>query len=295
MEGTELTPNVIRRLKELQEKYSLTGQDLISNLEGLLHSNYLKYWDYIHLDTLLSLQNTRTDFPDEFIFIAYHQITELYFKLILREIEQIAHHKALTGAFFTDRMTRVNRYFKNLTFSFDIMVDGMEFEQFKQFRMALLPASGFQSAQFRFIEICATNFVRLLKTEYQNNLTEKGGINEIFHYIYWKEGATDENVNKETITSIHFQEQYKDEFIALGEQYRHNNIWECYCNLPTDEQTPALREALRTFDQLMNIDWRLSHFRSAVRYLKQGRNACHRRHKLATILASPLPKNNLLP
>ena len=40
------------------------GQDLPSYLDGLLYSDYLTYWDYIHLDTLLSLQNPRTGFPE---------------------------------------------------------------------------------------------------------------------------------------------------------------------------------------------------------------------------------------
>ncbi len=270
MERGELTPMILRRLRELQDKYALTGQDLLSNLEGLLHANYLKYWDYIHLDTLLSLQNTRTDFPDEFIFITYHQITELYFRLSLHEIAQIAEHNNLNGTFFLERMTRINRYIKNLTFSFDIMVDGMDSEQFKQFRMALLPASGFQSAQFRFIEICATDFVRLLKTEYQTETAETAEIQAIFNHLYWKEGATEGSTQKETITSIHFQEQYKDEFIARGEEYRYKNLWQKYLGLSEDQKTDALKQALRDFDQLINIDWRLSHFRSAVRYLKQG-------------------------
>lgn len=259
---------ILSKLRELQAKYNLTGQDLLSNLEGLLHANYLKYWDYIHLDTLLSLQNPRTDFPDEMIFIGYHQITELYFKLILHEISQIAYHEALTGAFFEARMRRINRYMKNLTTSFDVMVEGMEFEQFKQFRMALLPASGFQSAQFRFIEICATDFARLLKGEHTP--TGKGRVGEIFPYLYWKEGATDSATNKETITSIHFQERYREDFIDMGNAYEDKNLWQCYLSLPTAEKTSALKEALREFDQLMNIDWRLSHYRSAVRYLKQG-------------------------
>jgi tryptophan 2,3-dioxygenase len=268
-----LSPTLVSRLRELQHKYSLTGQDLMSNLEGLLHANYLKYWDYIHLDTLLSLQNPKTDFPDEMIFIGYHQITELYFKLILHEIEQIAENQTLTASFLEARMNRINRYVKNLTYSFDIMVEGMEYAQFNKFRMALLPASGFQSAQFRFIEICATDFVHLLKPEYQNDLTEKGGISEIFPYIYWKAGATDTETQAETITSIHFQERYKQDFIALGEAYKTKNIWQSYLKLPAHEQTPALQQALREFDLLMNVDWRLSHFRSAVQYLKKGDTA----------------------
>lgn len=273
MEKGEITPMILRRLRELQDKYALTGQDLLSNLEGLLHANYLKYWDYIHLDTLLSLQNTRTDFPDEFIFIAYHQITELYFRLSLHEITQIANHPHLDADFFIARVQRINRYFKNLTYSFDIMVDGMEAEQFKQFRMALLPASGFQSSQFRFIEICAADFSRLLKPQYQGALIAKDSLKDVFQYIYWKEGATDGSSQKETITSIHFQERYKEEFIQLAEEYHDKNLWQKYVNLPEDEKKDELKQALREFDQLINIDWRLSHFRSAVRYLKRGDEA----------------------
>ena len=52
----------------------------------------MSYWDYIHLDTLLTLQTPKTDFPDENIFIIYHQITELYFKLIINELEQISNN-----------------------------------------------------------------------------------------------------------------------------------------------------------------------------------------------------------
>jgi tryptophan 2,3-dioxygenase len=84
----ELNPTLVDQVKKLQQKYAVMGQDLSSYLDGLLHADYLTYWDYIHLDTLLSLQNPKTQFPDEKIFIVYHQITELYFNLILWEIEQ---------------------------------------------------------------------------------------------------------------------------------------------------------------------------------------------------------------
>ena len=75
----DITPEIKERLERLSEKYDAIGQDMLSYLDGLLYSNSLTYWDYIHLDTLLSLQTPRTDFPDEEIFIMYLQITELYF------------------------------------------------------------------------------------------------------------------------------------------------------------------------------------------------------------------------
>ena len=81
----EITPEIKQRLELLNEKYGALGQDLLSYLDGLLHADVTTYWDYIELETLLSLQKPKTKFPDEMVFIMYHQITELYFKLALLE------------------------------------------------------------------------------------------------------------------------------------------------------------------------------------------------------------------
>ena len=123
--------DLTEQLKKLQAKYDYMGQDLSSYLDGLLYSDYITYWDYIHLETLLSLQNPKTCFPDEKVFIIYHQITELYFKLVLLEIEQIAGRTNIDAGFFIERVDRIIRYFKNLENSFEIMVKGMEKEQFQ--------------------------------------------------------------------------------------------------------------------------------------------------------------------
>ena len=180
----EWNDKIKNKLSKLDGKYSDSGQDLSSYLDGLLYSNPLYYWDYISLDTLLSLQQPKTDFPDEQIFIIYHQITELYFKLSLHEIEQISNNgknisndgkdlgwnKKLRVDFFIDRLNRINNYFEALIKSFGIMVNGMEKEQFLKFRMSLLPASGFQSAQYRLIEICTTDINNLVQKDKRNSL-----------------------------------------------------------------------------------------------------------------------------
>ena len=126
----ELKPEIIERIKLLDEKYQINGSGFISYLDGLLYADYLTYWDYIHLDTLLSLQSPKTQIPDEKIFIMYHQVTELYFKLCLHEYEQLAEKENLDVKFLTSRITRINRYFDALITSFDIMVDGMDPQQF---------------------------------------------------------------------------------------------------------------------------------------------------------------------
>ena len=56
-------PAVLDRLEKLRDKYAAMGQDLVSYLDGLLHADFPTYWDYINLDTLLSLQQPVTPLP----------------------------------------------------------------------------------------------------------------------------------------------------------------------------------------------------------------------------------------
>ncbi|MBP7512379.1 MAG: tryptophan 2,3-dioxygenase, partial [Bacteroidia bacterium] len=177
MAENHIDENVEDLILQLKDKYEANGQDFKAYLEGLVYQEYTSYWDYIMVDTLLSLQKPKTNIPDEEIFIMYHQITELYFKLSLHEINQLSKRKgSLNAHFFAQRVKRINAYFKNLTHSFSIMVEGMEKDQFLKFRMSLLPASGFQSAQYRMIEICSTHLLRLVDKEHRDNYTLNSSI-----------------------------------------------------------------------------------------------------------------------
>jgi len=273
------------KVKQLEEKYAFMGQDLSSYLDGLLLSNYLTYWDYTQVDTLLTLQNPKTDYPDELIFIMYHQITELYFKLVLHELEQIANNgknispsgqdcgwkDKLDANFFVERITRVNRYFEALTKSFEIMIDGMEREQFLRYRMALLPASGFQSAQYRMIEICSTDFINLVdKDVREDHRSRQTTIETMFDSIYWNKGATELESGKKTLTLKQFEKKYATKFIALAKDYAGKNMWRKYLSLsPAEQSNPKVINALKELDVNVNINWPLVHYKSAVRYLQQ--------------------------
>ncbi|MBS7565630.1 tryptophan 2,3-dioxygenase [Mucilaginibacter sp. Bleaf8] len=263
-----ISPEIEQRLEQLQAKYEAMGQDMPSYLDGLLHADFLTYWDYIHLDTLLSLQSPKTPFPDEEIFIMYHQITELYFKLSLHECRQIAEKgDELTVDFFTARLKRINRYFEALTQSFEIMVDGMEKEQFLKFRMSLLPASGFQSGQYRMIEIYASDFLNLVAKDKREELQD-AGIEAQFEHIYWKFGATELSTGKQTLTLKQFEKKYAKTFIELGKANVHTNFNALWRQLKSrGESTTALEDELRQLDVNVNVNWPLSHYKSAVRYL----------------------------
>jgi tryptophan 2,3-dioxygenase len=271
----ELKPEIIEKIKLLDEKYQAMGQDLSSYLDGLLYANYLTYWDYIHLDTLLSLQNPKTSFPDEKIFILYHQITELYFKLCLHEFNQLAEKENVDRTFLLARVTRITKYFEALISSFDIMVNGMEPQQFLKFRMSLLPASGFQSGQYRMIEICSTEFINLVTKQARLDFLETNSsdeqIEKMYEHIYWKTGATELSTGKKTLTLVQFEEKYSTEFKQLAKKFKEKNLLSLYKALPTaDQQDSALIIALKQLDVNVNVNWPLSHYKSAVRYLQKS-------------------------
>ena len=159
--------NIKEKIEQLNEKFDKINQNTETHLEGLLWAKPITYWDYIQTDALLNLQIQRSTLPDEMVFIMYHQVNELLFKMILWEIEQVCHNETLSTVFFTERLNRITRYFDMLTTSFDIMKDGMEPEQYLKFRNTLTPASGFQSAQYRMIEFASTDLINLIDIRFR--------------------------------------------------------------------------------------------------------------------------------
>jgi len=260
---------LIEKLRLLENKYEATGQDLGSYLSGLYETDYLNYWDYIHLDTLLSLQIKRTTLPDEEIFIMYHQITELYFKLILLELKQLAFQEPFDLTLSEMRIARVSRYFNMLIQSFTVMMDGMEPKQFMKFRMALLPASGFQSVQYRLIELACTSAHQLLDVEFKTvganlNLSEK------LEKIYWRKGATELSTGKKTLTLQRFEKKYNKTIYEFAAEYEDKNLLIKIKNLDwTLDENQSIKKALRTLDEQANVLWPLAHFHSAMRYLNK--------------------------
>ena len=281
----ELTKDIKEKLEKLDKKYASIGQDLPAYLDGLLYANPLHYWDYTYVDTLLSLQHPKTDFPDEQIFIIYHQITELYFKLALLELEQISNNgkkmsddgrdmgwnDSLSPDFFVERLKRINSYFEVLTSSFGIMVNGMEKEQFLKFRMSLLPSSGFQSAQYRLIEISCSHLINLTDKEQREKLKD-ASIEEMAQHFYWKDGAIDVKTGKKTLMLENFEKKYMAQFIQRAHQFSDKNLMAKYQQLSVEEQqNEDLIHQLRLLDLNVNVNWPLVHYKSAVRYLSSGK------------------------
>jgi tryptophan 2,3-dioxygenase len=112
----------------------------------------LTYGSYIRTDDLLSLQTRLSDAHDELQFIIVHQVFELWFKLLLFELESVREaleRGALRGA--VRLLQRVTEICRVMTGGFDVL-ETMRPWDFLEFRSRLQPASGFQSRQFRAVE-----------------------------------------------------------------------------------------------------------------------------------------------
>lgn len=264
-------PKVLDLIQSLQDKYDKDGQDISTQLEGLLHSNYVNYWDYIEVETLLSLQKPKTNIPDEQIFIMYHQITELYFKLIILELNQLIEEGLNNDEFIIEKVGRVNNYFEQLVNSFEVMQKGLDRKQFLTFRLALLPSSGFQSVQFRFIEILSTEFSNLVEGKYRDyNLENEEALEEIYEKIYWKKGGKDLDSDKPVLGLIQFEEKYKQILISKAYEYRHKNLAYLWKKQSSRAHRNEVVEILRKFDALANLKWPLVHFRTAAKHLSKS-------------------------
>ena len=266
-----MTSNTEEILKEIELKYQAINQKTETQLEGLLWSKPITYWDYIQTDALLSLQTQRTTLPDEMVFIMYHQVNELIFKMVLWEMNQISYAQNIETDFFTERLMRISRYFDMLTTSFSIMGDGMEVEQYMKFRNTLTPASGFQSAQYRLIEFSSTDLINLIDQRFRPTIDRNTPFEFAFEHLYWQAAGKDYQTGKKSFLLEEFERKYKKMFLGHMEEYNTINIWQKFKQLPeADQKNPELIKAMRHYDHTVNITWVMQHLNTAKKYIDQS-------------------------
>jgi tryptophan 2,3-dioxygenase len=251
-------------IEELDNKYQQMGENPNNYLKGLLHAKPINYWDYVEVDTLLSLQKPRTDFKDEEIFIMYHQVTELVLKMMVHEIKQLV-NEAFSESIWIDKINRLNRYTSMLITSFDVMKYGMNYDDYNTFRSTLTPASGFQSAQFRYIEIYCTRLENLVNEEGKKRLPPNPTIEDYFEHIYWKDAGLNRKTGKKSLTLLEFEKKYLEHFIQLATKMSGNTLEDKVLSL--NHCSDELKSKLKEFDHLYNVAWPLVHLETAQHYL----------------------------
>jgi tryptophan 2,3-dioxygenase len=129
-----------------------SGHD--DNLPDPPKAGSVNYGTYLMVPDLLALQVPKSDPPehDEMLFIIIHQVYELWFKLVLHELDKVQRNLFANDPWpALSTMKRVRHVMKVLVAQLDIL-ETMTPLEFASFRSRLDQASGFQSAQFREVE-----------------------------------------------------------------------------------------------------------------------------------------------
>ena len=123
------------------------------------------------------------------------------------------------------------------------------------------------------IEICSTTFKNLVAKDVRSTFSDDVNdeqIAKMYEHIYWKAGATELATGKKTLTLVQFEEKYQKIFIELAQKFKNANLLALYKSLSAEDQkNEKLILALRQMDVNVNINWPLSHYKSAVRYLQK--------------------------
>ena len=222
----------------------------------------LTYSTYLHVPQLLGLQQPRSTPPehDEMLFIVIHQTYELWFKLLLHELDKVKRDFSagdLYGAIHT--VHRCRTIMKTLVSQLDIL-ETMTPMSFTSFRDRLDTASGFQSTQYRELEFVLgykrSEVVRYLKEGdplrdlVMRRLRERSIVDHFYDFLK-TQGATipGEVLNREPTAASAPDERVQDELFRL------------YMSRP---DLVILFEAMTDFDEGLQ-EWRYRHVKLVER------------------------------
>jgi tryptophan 2,3-dioxygenase len=227
----------------------------------------LYYADYIELDRLLNSQHPKSfdsleEGNDEMLFIIIHQVYELWFKQILFELDLVRY------IFIQDRindnsddLSRVVQKLKRIGKILELInqqvsvLETMTALDFLEFRNVLLPASGFQSKQFRLIEAkLGLKMEQRYKKEYYK-YTRRGSLSEAD--LQEVDRAENERTLKELIISWlermpYLDEQYWHEYkqSTQSEAGDRHKFWADYRNAYKNSLSQNEAERLAEFDRV---------------------------------------------
>lgn len=241
----------------LDSKFKGNTKALYNYLKGLKFSRDVNYWDYLNVDALLSLQQPISHMPDELIFITYHQICELYFKIIIHEIAKLQQSyvdsEEVIETKWADGLNRVKMYFDLLTQSIRVLhPDNFSTKEFLSFRLLFESASGYQTAQLRKIEFMLAS-PTLLTVDQSGDYSD----------LYWK-NLTDHNTKEKLPVLAVFEAKYDKELSQTFREQQHQNL----NHLLNGSRPPVeLKEAALSINSSI-IKWKKAHKVIALKHLE---------------------------
>ena len=151
------------------------------------------------------------------------------------------------------------------------MGDGMERAQYEKFRNTLTPASGFQSCQYRLIELTSTKAVNLIDNRFRKDFDENRTSEDIYEHLYWQAAGKDYTTGEKSLLIKLFEKKYKKQLLEEIETNRSVNLLSKFNSLSgSARNNPALIDMMRHYDYTVNIEWVMAHYNAAAKYLGDG-------------------------
>ncbi|MGI2327825.1 tryptophan 2,3-dioxygenase [Planococcus sp. YIM B11945] len=249
------------------------GQNIAAASEKNIRTDFkesMTYGDYLHLDKLLAAQEEISGHHDETLFIIIHQVSELWMKLILHELNAAIasiERDDLQPAF--KQLARVSKIQSQIIQGWDVLAT-MTPAEYMEFRDDLGNASGFQSYQYRMIEFALGYKTKHVLTIYEKDPVllrelsaafEKNSLYDATIQKLHRNGfAIDSEVlNRDVTTVYESNESVKEAWKVV---YRDvESYWELY----------QLAEKLVDVEDWMQ-QWRFRHMKTVERIIgfKQG-------------------------
>src|SRR5260370_19569083 len=213
----------------------------------------LDYKGYLKLDDLLKLQRPLAEptCHDETLFIIVHQVFELWFKLVLHEIDKIFEmldqDDVIESERLIRRLTSIVRLFIPKLSVFETMMPS----DFIQFRDRLRPASGFQSVQFREIEFACGLKDRKYLGMFKNDPKAAARLeNRLSQPAFWDHFVALLGRHGHIVDSEGLQRE------AIVTIYKHDS----------DHALRVLCQAMIEYDEMFSL-WRAHHIRMVQRMI----------------------------
>ena len=122
----------------------------------------MDYENYLNLDKILNAQTPKTTEPLEIMFIVAHQSSELWFKVLIQELNCLIDTPDQPTYNPTTQLQRIVKIFEHLNTLWDVIAT-MSTEEYERFRSKLGTASGKQSEQYIEVEILLKKFFLTVK------------------------------------------------------------------------------------------------------------------------------------
>lgn len=187
------------------------------------------YWSYHNIEALLSCKKPLTASKDEDLFITVHQICELAFNQMITDMERVLDAWAEALRDTTDPVvgdtSEACYFFQRILRLYEVVVTTMPIlttmRAFAEFRTSIGPTSGFQSFQFRHLEIMS-------------------GVRQ-----YW-EGGTNDAAGQPHVAEVEFNRRYGEQVADWFERYRDRHLAAYYQTLLSRATGNSLKERIES-------------------------------------------------